>query len=200
MGKNKRDFWHEDLRYATTMGDRIVLWLDNTHAWFDIAEGFHDSAQATVHTYLKNPDGKVDPVPAIGFLYRHSIELLLKSIVIVQKRADREPEKFLVSHDLEHLWKEAIVAVDKIFPGETTMEERDRLGTCIARLSQWDPDATYFRYPSLRQTTCSRESSQTRPELRELIWICERLHRWLRRVCEGMRDASDMQEECPQDP
>jgi hypothetical protein len=179
MTKNgKQDLWQEDFRYTTRAGDKIIFFSDNIWAWLERAESFHDAAQADIHVYLKNTDGKVDPVPAIGCLYRHSIELLLKTIVIVDKRIDGETETFLKEHDLSKLWRESLQSIKNVY-----REDRNNqieIENWIKKLERWDKDSKNFRYPSIRKDSFEKTS------MYDLISTFERLYERLHDCASGM--------------
>jgi len=193
MGKKKRETWQEDFSRSLKMGPMLVH-FDNIQLWLDRAEAFHDAAQATVHSYLKDPDGKVDPVPAIGFLYRHSIELLLKAIVILGKRSSTDQESFLLSHNLTKLWEESLQAIIQVWPNNDEGRQNDQVETWIKKLEDWDEKGFSFRYPMIEVN--SKDTNRLdNTTLYDLIVTCERLYRWLARCGEGMLNILGMQNE-----
>lgn len=188
MGKNKRDCWEEDGSYCLEMGP-MILYFDNIQPWLDRAESFRDAAQATICEYMGNSEGKVNPLNAIGFLYRHSIELLLKAVLISGKRISGKPEDFLLSHSLSRLWKESLVAIEEVWPEENTKSEHRRVAGWIGELEKWDPTGFGFRYPSMKGTTINNLT------VKDLIATCESLYKWLVDCVSGMLDTHSMQDE-----
>jgi hypothetical protein len=183
MGKKKRGTWQEDFRYATRIGDRIVFLLDNVWDWLKRAKSFHDAAQATVHSYLRNSDRGIDTVPAIIFLYRHSIELLLKSIVIVDKRIDGEMETFLKDHDLSKLWRESLQSIKNVY--REKQNNRIEIETWIKKLECWDKDSMNSRYPSPNKNGRDADNFE-KVSMYDLIATCEWLYRRLYDCALGM--------------
>jgi hypothetical protein len=173
MGRKKRDLWYEDDRYSTNMGDRIYLHADNFIDWIDLAESYHDAVLATLHSFYRDPEGKVSPISVTGFLYRHAIELTLKAIVIVGKRSEGVQEEFLQSHNLDALWKDSLDAMKKMYRYDTKSSSLNQIEGWITMLELWDKDATRFRYPSLIN------GKDKLPDLHKLIWTCERTYKRL---------------------
>ena len=173
MARNKHGRWVEDFRYSSNMGDRILLHADNFIGWVNLAESYHDAVRVTLHSFYRDPEGKVSPVSVTGFLYRHAIELILKAIVIVGKRSEDVREEFLQSHNLSALWKESLNAMKRMYRYDGRSSSLDQIEEWIAMLEVWDNDATCFRYPNLKN------NSKQPPRLHELVWICEHIYRRL---------------------
>lgn len=83
------------------------------------------------------------------FLYRHFLERRLKGLIIDGSvLLDRNRRK-LETHDIKSLWARCREILEKIFE-EDNSANFDRLQKIIQQLSERDPDAQAFRYPTLK--------------------------------------------------
>ena len=128
--------------------------------------GFHESAKSLVRS-LRRRGGfrEVDALPAL-FLYRHTIELDLKAIIILGEGLlwSRVPSRF---RDLNHDLNDLLVRVERVLaeqgvewwwpraPIKTWNDVKD----FVAYLSKCDQQATAFRYPIERSGRRSLPSS-----------------------------------------
>ena len=80
------------------------------------------------------------------FLYRHHIELLLKSVIKHGSWIDggNPPPS---THCLGDLWKTGRAAVEKHWPG-VECDALDATESCVQELAKFDPNGTTFRYPT----------------------------------------------------
>ena len=77
----------------------------------------------------------------ILYLYRHSIELILKSIL------NSFPIYELVKgHNLEYLWEEIINILSSKYPRESFAINFNEVSMLIKYLNELDPDSQHFRY------------------------------------------------------
>ncbi|MGB2938601.1 MAG: hypothetical protein WBD05_10480 [Phycisphaerae bacterium] len=84
---------------------------------------------------------------AVGNLYRHQIELLLKVIIVLGCRLIGRESNFPQTHDLGELWDEAKPAIE----GNGVQAKAltvDKAGTRIAELAEIEHGTTEFRYPA----------------------------------------------------
>jgi len=183
MSKNNKQPWREDFRYTQPVGDTFIFLLDNIWAWVERAESFHEAAKATVHSYLKNSSWEGDALPAIVFLYRHSIELLLKAIVIVDKRIQGEEERYLWSHNLSELWQKSLQSIKNVYREEH--DNRIDIETMIKKLESWDNDSMKSRYPFVKEHDKDADSFKN-ISIYQFIANCERLYRRLYDCASGM--------------
>jgi hypothetical protein len=86
------------------------------------ASGYLEAAQIVVEAIVssrRSPDAVVYP---IGFLYRHYLELRLKTIIDQGKKLLNRRPGFPETHDLDLLWKTARKIIEEIYwkdPKET---------------------------------------------------------------------------------
>jgi hypothetical protein len=187
MSNNNKPPWREDFRFAQKVGDRFIFFMDNMYVWLNFADSFHNAAQSTIHAYFKNNRiREANPIPAIGCLYRHSIELLLKTIVIVDKRMQSIEEKYLWDHDLSKLWNQSLQSI-KNFYREEHFNQMD-IEKMIKKLERWDKDSMHFRYPFVYETVENADSIED-ISIYQLSATCERLYRRLYDCTLGMLEA-----------
>jgi len=109
-------------------------------------EGYRRAAEylvAEVQASARNQDFLVYP---IIFLYRHYLELILKSIISDSQELLDEPKKPRISHCLQDLWPEAKGLLRKIHSFKTC-KETQHLDHVIAEFAKLDPTGETFRYP-----------------------------------------------------
>jgi len=84
---------------------------------------------------------------AVGNLYRHQIELLLKVIIVLGCRLIGKKGSFPQTHDLGELWDEAKPAIEGngVQAKALTVDEAE---TRIAELATIERGTTEFRYPA----------------------------------------------------
>jgi len=154
--------------WRTTAHLNTNLWADPKNGYM---EGYRRAAELLVlHVGERGNDKDVLVYPII-FLYRHHVELMLKSIILQLPYLLNEPlfedEKRLAmqSHKLDELWKllkPKLEAVCKTV-GWQKMDKADIDGidSYIRQLTAYDPNSFSFRYaystkgdPSLPKKVC----------------------------------------------
>jgi len=132
---------------------------------------------------------------AAGALYRHSVELLLKVLVILGRRIQGKPSSFVKTHALERLWAEVRAEVLAIWPKQKADERAalDRATQHVKWLDTHDPDSTAFRYPSAQGL--SRDDAL--PLMEELRAHVVPLGNYLSTMAEGMWAVLDKREDVP---
>jgi len=138
------------------------IWIQSSHYdWLiDFGTAYHKSAAHLVDIFFRNDkSGSFDGLPAI-FLYRHSIELLLKAIgvqLVLTSRFKNKPVKalkddvknYLQGHSIEyHLQKvcEDLKRVQLSF--SLTILNEVELKRRILDLENLDSGSFTFRYPT----------------------------------------------------
>jgi len=134
---------------------------------------------------------------AVGALYRHYVELLLKVVIILGRRIQQEESSFPGTHDLKNLWEEARAGMVAIWPNrnEHEREALDRAAQHIEWLVERDPDSQAFRYPS--PDGLSKENAL--PIMEDLRGHVAPLGNYLRSVAVGMWDVRGEQQNYEED-
>lgn len=120
---------------------------DERPEWFAYVWGFKEAADRLVEDLVREGDSSMhtrflgNPILA---LYRHSVELAIKSILITGG-ATREPAT-LKSHNLSWLWEQAINAMEREKSNTSDGDSLTMVGKLIAELNEADTNSENFRY------------------------------------------------------
>jgi hypothetical protein len=82
----------------------------------------------------------------IVFLYRHYLELRLKTIIDNGRKLLEQPGKFPKHHRLDVLWKETRKILEEVYKGDPT-DELDEIEKVFDQFCGSDPIGIAFRYP-----------------------------------------------------
>ncbi len=108
----------------------------STDAWNLYASGYKLAADKLAEeTATEDLDLVVFPMV---FLYRHYVELRLKSIIVLGNRLDGTPCEIPVGHDIGRLWQQAVETIEK--------DAIEPINTLIKQLAAADPTGQSFRY------------------------------------------------------
>jgi hypothetical protein len=155
------------------------LFVESEDWWMNACVNwYHDPTEAYVSGYKEAGDSLVNLVAdrkgtadtlffPIVFLYRHYVELRLKSLLhdgnrLLDQEYDQKPE-----HRLSKLWQKVHLILVEIWPdgNETDLAAIEGL---ITQFEQVDPRSTTFRYPKGFDGKNSLESESRRINLRNL--------------------------------
>ncbi|MCB9623149.1 MAG: hypothetical protein R3B99_20200 [Polyangiales bacterium] len=117
-------------------GWRLSTWNSITDAY----EGCATELIRSVESGQLMPDFAFFP---LVHLWRHYLELALKSIIATGKVLEGEEAKFPHGHNLMKLWEGARRVLEK---HEVSIKELDNVAPLLEQLSQIDPTHTGFRY------------------------------------------------------
>jgi hypothetical protein len=110
--------------------------------WYFFLNGYKDAADFLVTHAIE--EGVGDPrrlLNPIMFLYRHYLELALKSLI-------REQKTFPTIHELDKLWRICRSLIDEISPSASDNDEIQHTTRLIEEFCKVDPkSALAFRYP-----------------------------------------------------
>lgn len=153
--------------------------------------------QLACASYAPGPVNWLGLTCAVGTLYRHYIELLLKLIVLLCQRLQGKESSFPMTHDLKKLWAEAQEARLGLWPDRDGGEQEAlRLAAeHIAWLWERDPSSQVFRYPAPEGISRDRAL----PHMQELCKHVVPLGNHLRAVALGMWDVRHQQREAQED-
>ncbi|MBI4302567.1 MAG: hypothetical protein HY664_08170 [Chloroflexi bacterium] len=153
--------------------------------WDLAARGYKDAADIMIEQISNIAAGKGGIVTGIDvlvypivFLYRHYLELRLKSIIKYGNELLDIPEEFPKLHKLDKLWRRCRGILKKVQP-EDSVEVIDAVEKCICEFSKIDPESMAFRYST------DRDGSSTLPEnlihinLRNLSEVMARIANYL---------------------
>lgn len=150
-----------DSQLFRSAADHANAWVDwDAHNWHCYIEGYRraadllatlaiespyfDSPYAGIQ-HLTNPNHLVYP---IVFLYRHAIEVSLKSILEVGWQVLGIEREVPWKHGLLVLWEEASRVMNGVLGFDQDGPDAMFLGNVIRQLHERDPGSTTFRYPT----------------------------------------------------
>ncbi|MGB8843638.1 MAG: hypothetical protein WCC64_21510 [Aliidongia sp.] len=140
--------------------------------------------QAALHlvNYICEKGGKHDVVYPIIYLYRHHIELVLKSIIRTACfLLEREiPSEIRNTHELSKLWVLTRPLLDPVCKlvddGDCyPTEDLEGIDSYINQLHVHDPDSQRFRYPETKKGMPSLRRGLLRINVRDLSNALEKL-------------------------
>lgn len=137
--------------------------------------GFRRAALALAEQVCETGRSQDLLVYPIVYLYRHHMELALKSIidlacVVLDHELTDEEFKKLGRHDLADLWNLAKPLLSKVVCDETPLPPDDLEGidSYIRQLHEHDPDGQRFRYAMVKAKRAQAERRSLSPELRHI--------------------------------
>lgn len=124
----------------------IIELGESEPSWYRFAHGYRLAADELVARLSKRGAGEAFICLPILFLYRHSVELYLKALLLDVGALQDEEEAIQGRHDLLPLWtafRSELLAYD---PSQDS-PWLDRAGNLIGELNQLDGKSFSFRYP-----------------------------------------------------
>jgi len=107
--------------------------------------GYRDAAEVLNRHVLENRGKGSDTlVYPIIFLYRHYIELQLKSLIKYGSILSESPEDIPLTHDIKKLWEKCRRILEEIWPDDS--ESLNEVEECVLQISEVDPSSQAFRY------------------------------------------------------
>lgn len=135
--------------------------VDNYMAFHDLSRRYRDSADALVKCTADNRSTLDVHIYAICFLYRHSLELLLKELFWQSGYALNGDKGLQTHHRLGTLWgqveKRGRELLGTDFP--LTAKEAASVKQLFADFEEHDPESDAFRYP------VNKKKQRTHPSL-----------------------------------
>lgn len=151
-------------------------------------DGYRQAALRLVDHACANEKEQKFLIFPIIYLYRHNIELTLKSIIrtayaLLDQAVTRKSEKTLAQHDLSRLWDLARslmnpvskVADNSVFPSD----DLEGIDSYIQQLHQHDPNGQHFRYPTTTKGAPSLRPGLTGINIRDFSDALEKLSNYL---------------------
>ena len=91
--------------------------------------------------------GEIDAlIYPLVHLYRHHLELALKTLIVIGREYAEEPRPDFAHHKLGILWRDARRYM-QMFSAVPDPEHLDAMGELLSELDQLDPASFAFRYP-----------------------------------------------------
>lgn len=179
MSKEIDDLLNGKIR-SPSLGDKLFVeaedwWMSACLNWY------HDPTELYIVGYKKAADSLVDSIAnrkgsadslifPIVFLYRHYVEIRLKSLLHDGNRLLDREHKQKSEHQLSKLWPKVRSILDELWPNEEG-EDLKAMDSLIAQFEEVDPRSTTFRYPKDFDGNNSLKLDVPRVNLRNLAEV-----------------------------
>ena len=179
MSKEIDDLLNGKIR-SPSLDDKLFVeaedwWMNACLDWYhDPTElyivGYKEAADSLVDS-IANRKGSADSlIFPIVFLYRHYVEIRLKSLLLDGNRLLDREHKQKSEHQLSKLWPKVRSILDELWPNEEG-EDLKAMDSLIAQFEEVDPRSTTFRYPKDFDGNNSLKLDVPRVNLRNLAEV-----------------------------
>lgn len=141
-----------DIENEIIFGKGDNIWnacLDNHLNFNQLAEHYLESANALIKITARDRSKLDVYIYTAVFLYRHSVELLLKALICRSNYLLGKDKTFSKHHHLLGLWQtlksNAISILASDFP--MSKEQVQHVETILKEIMKYDPESDSFRYP-----------------------------------------------------
>lgn len=134
----------------------MINFLSTHETWHLYARGYREAADSIVglvdEGLPSHPPVDMIVYP-VAFMYRHSVELRLKEIILSCGQLLLQRDKYRQTHRLTDLWQQALDLIPLVYDDighEETDEDKEiieRVQKSISKIDDLDEAATAFRYP-----------------------------------------------------
>jgi len=158
------------------------LFVEAEDWWMNAClDWYHDPTELYIVGYKEAADSLVDSIAnrkgsadslifPIVFLYRHYVEIRLKSLLLDGNRLLDREHKQKSEHQLSKLWPKVRSILDELWPNEEG-EDLKAMDSLIAQFEEVDPRSTTFRYPKDFDGNNSLKLDVPRVNLRNLAEV-----------------------------
>ncbi len=163
-------------------------------------DGYRQAALHLVEYVCDKGSGQDFLIFPIIYLYRHHIELTLKSIIrtackLLDELVTDIGSGILSQHDLSKLWALGRPLLNQVHKMADNLafppDDLEGIDSYIRQMHEHDPDGQRFRYPTTRKGTPSLRSGLTRISIRDLSSTLERLADYLEGIDNWFGDLID---------
>jgi len=154
--------------------------------WAAYAEGYKKAADILVQRVQDTASDQDFLVYPVCFLYRHYLELRLKSLIMVGQQLRRKNLQFPKHHEVWKLWRESRAVLEQTWPDGPKID-LDNVEACIREFADVDRSSITFRYPSAKDGK-ENLSNVTHISLRNLSQVMGRLASLLDCAFDGMSE------------
>ena len=178
QGLTQRD----DLRAVVASHVPLNPNRDWHHVWSDYEWGYFFAAAALVEDYTAK-DEATSLVYPILFLYRHYVELKLKSILFEAAASlpSNVPEKAGDEHNLLNLWKMLSVLLAQ-YGKSKMLQGTESIERILAQLTQVDPVSMETRYALQKDLKTPTLDQMRSVDLRNFGGVMAKLHSELNKI------------------
>jgi len=170
-----------------------------------IAEGFRDSARLILVHYEEDARHPDRFFFSVAYLYRHSVEIMLKEIIVDGRNLNNEPlrkedkdgKDVTDFHNLHKLWNEALRLLEIIYAG-ADKAPLDEAWAILKELHDADPNGVGFRYKKNMKGEVNLENIPRVFSLTTFVSQLETLYDFLDGCLLGIGAGLDRRAECAQ--
>lgn len=125
--------------------------------FFSYAIAYHEAADRLAQSIndVYSSDQIIIP---IVFLYRHSVELMLKDLLIERDKQLGRLKEY--GHGIRSLWQKLKPLLQEIYPPPEKSREIEAVEACLMELSEIDESSESFRYPVYRDYNPTLKNNQ----------------------------------------
>lgn len=149
-------------------GDRLFLqddnWMDacvgwSSDQWHGYAEGYRRAANILVRHVTETQREQDYLIYPIVFLYRQSIEVSLKYLLVTGSELLAREQSNTNHHRLVPLWQQCRPMIEEVWP-TGPKQDLDAVTDILLQFEKKDPVSTVFRYPVNTKGDASLEASE----------------------------------------
>ena len=166
---------------------------DSVSNWDLYVEGYRKAADAIVGHLMEDRSELDFMVFPVVYLYRHHVEIALKTIIMLARRLNDEEGGVPTGHKLLDLWRMARTLLEREWPKNDTVP-LDAVESCIRELVEFDPGSDAFRYPVGKDKSKHLEGL-THVNVRHLAEVAGRMSDFLLSCIVGLWETVDQREE-----
>ncbi len=114
--------------------------------WYGYAEGYRRAADVLVQHVVDEVHSQDFLIFPVVFLYRQSIEVHLKHLILIGNQLLGHPPIIPNHHKLVALWNQCRPVIEKVWP-RGPKHDLDAVSDVLIQFEKRDPSSTVFRYP-----------------------------------------------------
>jgi len=140
---------NDDQKIFDQADNRWNACLQNYMEFSQLARYYLESANALIEITVKD-SSKLDVyIYSAVFLYRHSVELLLKELIWMSNFLLDRGKTFPKDHHLMKLWQTLKSNANSLLKSDFPMNKKQvrYVETILEEVMKYDPDSASFRYP-----------------------------------------------------
>lgn len=169
-------------------------WVNIT-GWYDYHQGFLAGAQALLAAAEAGEVADADRIPvAMVFLYRHYLELTMKTFILDNAGLVGRPSALEKTHDLPKLWRSCRAILEAWWPNQH-QDELDAIEDQVGQFHLIDPDSSAHRYPQRLNGDRSLGKGHWSFSLRRFAERVEAIGLWLEGMDVGLCEEASVRAE-----
>lgn len=167
-----------DTLFQEGQGERSDMCLNFCgKSWEAYCMGYERAARALVNQAVQTDRPQDTLFYPIAFLFRHYIELRLKTIITTGRCLLDQEGAPPFGHRFDQLWPVCRKVLEDIWPA-AGKKDLDTVESCIGEFCRLDPKAESFRYPVCNNGSASLQNL-SRVDINNLEQVMERISSFL---------------------